>query len=189
MINYVDSILGNNCHIYSKYNVNKKVFDALSNKKANILHISAHGEYFTEQEIEETKLSPELSIIGTNTLKSIYLLLSGYNNNPDNKISAFDISKKDFSGIELVFLSSCHSNSGNSGSLKTSTLASAFKIAGAKNVIAFIENANVEYSDLFTKSFYDLISKGKSYHDAFYTTKAKLQQKAHDANNKVILYE
>lgn len=189
IINYVDSILGNNCHIYSKYNVNKKVFDALSNKKANILHISAHGEYFKEQEIEETKLSPELSIIGTNTLKNIYLLLSGYNNNPDNKISAFDISKKDFSGIELVFLSSCHSNSGNSGSLKTSTLASAFKIAGAKNVIAFIGNANVEYSDLFTKLFYDLISKGKSYHDAFYTTKAKLQQKAHDANNKVILYE
>lgn len=189
IINYIDSVLGNNCHIYSKYNVNRKVFDELSNKKANILHISSHGEYFKEQEIEETKLSPDLSMIGTNTLKNIYLLLSGYNNNPNNKISAFDISKKDFSGIELVFLSSCHSNSGNSKSLKTSTLASAFKIAGAKNVIAFIGNANVEYSDWFTKSFYDLISKGKSYHDAFYITKANLQQKAHDVNNKVILYE
>lgn len=189
IINYIDSILENNCYIYSKYDVNKKVFDVLSNKKANILHISAHGEYFKEQEIEDTKLSPDLSMIGTNTLKNIYLLLSGYNNNPNNKISAFDISKKDFSGIELVFLSTCHSNSGNSKSLKTSTLASAFKIAGAKNVIAFIGNANVEYSDLFTKSFYDLISKGKSYHDAFYISKANLQQKAHDVNNKVILYE
>ena len=117
--------------------VNKNIFD----RTFKFLHISSHGDYRPTDDY----------------LSGSYLILSD-----DEKISAKEISQKDFLGTELVTLSACKSGLG----IKTNFdgmigLRRSFLNAGVKNIIVSLWRVKEVATSILMVEFYKNISKNK----------------------------
>lgn len=92
----------------------------------------------------------------------------------DNILTAYEISRLDLSGTDLVVLSACDTGQ---GSPETNTeymgLVRAFKIAGAKSVLMSLWEVDDEATGKLMILFYKEWLKGTEYHEAF--RRAQLQ--------------
>lgn len=92
----------------------------------------------------------------------------------DNILTAYEISRLDLSGTDLVVLSACDTGQ---GSPETNTeymgLVRAFKIAGAKSVLMSLWEVDDEATGRLMILFYKEWLKGTEYHEAF--RRAQLQ--------------
>ena len=188
---FLDSLFPQKCIILGGDTVSGKKILELSGNDYGFIHISTHGLYNDVDEYWYNYLYPYDANTGVNTMKSIYFALSDYNSNKNKSITAYEISKMDFSKTGLIFLSTCESANGNINTQRISSMAKAFHLAGAKNIIAFMGTVQSKDADEFTRAFYRLLSSGTSIHDAFYSVKNNIQSLKDGDNGdvKVILWE
>lgn len=141
--------------------------------KAKILHIYTHGIFDEAQLARLNAADPIGGMTGDNALRACKLALAGYNDDPEaNCVTADEIRHLDLSGVELVVLDACETNAGQQLAGGAYNLAEAFYMAGAQKIVATLDPIDAEMAKRFTTNFYQLLKKGKSYHDAFYLANA-----------------
>lgn len=190
---------GNNLEILENEKGTKSAL--LKKGEENILHISTHGDVNQSLLDQLNQLEPLDGITGDNVLKSCYLALSKYNDvphsisqlrNPENisndtYISGYDITKYDLSHLNLVFLDACKTGYAKNVNGDTFSLVEAFKIAGAKNIIAYLEPVRDDIAATFAEMFYTNLFNGKNIHDSFYESKKRILD--YDPELKIVLWE
>lgn len=169
-INTLAEILGSKLAIVQGNNFNKTT---LNRCNSSIIHISTHGKFDENKLVKLNESNLEDGVNGNNILKSCGLMLSGYNDDPNqNFLSAYDIRKLDLQDVDLVLLSACESAKGRVLPNGNFSLAESFYFAGVRNIIAFIDEIQENVAANFTRAFYEfLIYDKESYHDAFYHAK------------------
>lgn len=179
---YLASLFKDRVSIYQHSDVHKDILNKVSDK-TKILHISTHGNFDDEKLYHE--LTTYVDTFNPNLIfRSCILYLSGYNDDSKQYISAYDIMKYDLSSLDLVFISACQSGNGRHIDNGTYSLPTAFHIAGAKNIVAFIDPMKEDIATEFAKFFYSKISQGVSIHDSFYEAKLTVCPDA-----RVVLWE
>lgn len=137
--------------------------------KNNIIHIATHGYFFPDNIDTNTK---NLFANHKNTLLRSGLILSGANNNWNNKklidsnndgiLTAEEISFIDLKGVELVVLSACDTGLGNVSKLEgINGLQRAFKLAGANKLIMSLWKIPDNETSEFFGYFYNFLLKEK----------------------------
>ncbi len=173
----------------------------LKKGEENILHISTHGDVNQSLLDQLNQLEPLDGITGDNVLKSCYLALSKYNDVPhsitqlrspenisnDTYISGYDITKHDLSHLNLVFLDACKTGYAKNVNGDTFSLVEAFKIAGAKNIIAYLEPVRDDIAATFAEMFYTNLFNEKNIHDSFYESKKRILD--YEPELKIVLWE
>ena len=165
----------------------------------NILHIATHGEIDNAKLNLLNNINPYDGMTGTNIFKSCYMILSSfydyydyyylYNHTGNNEtiISGYDIVNHDFSNLDLVYLDCCKTAYAKNLYGSTFSMAEAFYIAGAKNIIAYLEPVDDKIAAKFSELFYTNLFNGLSIHDSFYNAKRKIQDIK--PNLQIILWE
>ena len=148
-----------------------------------IVHISTHGELFSPSD----DFTPDELFLKKNVMDNSCMILSGYNDTPQSSLcymSGSDVLKMKHISSELIFLDACMSGKGAVGASGSVGIAEAFHLIGAKNVICYLEPVNDNVATEFSNRFYLELSKGASYHDAFFRAKKSI-----NPNLKVVLWE
>lgn len=148
-----------------------------------IVHISTHGELFSPSD----DFTIEELILRKDVMEKSCLILSGYNDTPQSSqcyMSGSDVLKIKRINSEVVFLDACMSGKGAVNISGAVGIAEAFHLIGAKNVICYLESVKDYVATEFSNRFYLELSKGASYHEAFFRAKKSINQ-----DIKVILWE
>lgn len=169
-IDALKTIFGTKLITYQAGEATKDKFMSL-NSQTRILHVSTHGFFDKKMLKDLNRINPNVDATGDNVFRSCGLALSGYNDDKTMYLSAYDVINQNFNDIDIVFLSACESGIGKVLYGGDYSLASAFKIAGVKNVVAILSPINEKVATDFAGKFYELVYSGMSYHDAFYETK------------------
>jgi hypothetical protein len=183
-IEKLKAIFENKLITYQDDEATKDKFMSLD-KGTKILHISTHGFFDKTMLKDLNKINPNADASGENIFRSCGLLLSGYNDDKTKYLSGYDVINQNFSGVDFVFLSACDSGMGKVLSRGDYSLVSAFKIAGAKNIIAILSPINEEVATNFADMFYRFVSNGMSYHEAFHKTRTNINLE----NSDIILIQ
>jgi len=140
------------CPSVVRHEVNKSIFD----KAYKYMHLSTHGDYIPDEDI----------------LAASYLILSN-----GERISAKELSLKDFSGTELVTLAACKSGIGLETTFEgTLGIRRSFINAGAKNVIASLWKVpDVATTILMIQFYKNLIVRNMRIYDALNQAKHYLR--------------
>jgi CHAT domain-containing protein len=159
-----------------------------------VLHLATHGFFFADPKIDNSKdltLTPERSKIykvSDDPMMRSGLVFAGANKywgnsyeaigNEDGILTASEISNLDLSACQLVVLSACETGLGEvKGSEGVFGLQRAFKMAGVKNIIMSLWKVqDTQTAELFD-IFYSECFAGKSIHEAFQITQAKMKAK------------
>ncbi|MDR1679352.1 MAG: CHAT domain-containing protein [Prevotellaceae bacterium] len=191
-INAIVNICNNTGLSYATYLGNEateEVLKSLNGRTVSLLHISAHGAYIHLDDFEKCPwLNQNKEIQEDYPMQRSLLAFAGANkywltgDKPANTmndgiLSAQEISKLDFSGLDLVVLSACQSALGdinsNEGILG---LARAFKLAGAKTLILSLWDVPQQATGIFMSHFYKaLLTDKKGKHDAFKYAQKQMQ--------------
>ena len=176
LIHYFEELFNERLYCLQEQNVRRINFMNV-NSDVGIFHISTHGiEMQSSLPVDVMSLAKDL--LGNNSMENARLALSGYNNDPhSNTISALDICKQDYRGVDLVFLDACETARTYSSPIGEYSLARAFYVAGAKNVIAYITPVNENIAFDFAKEFYLLLSSSSDIHSSFYIAKKRTVEK------------
>jgi CHAT domain-containing protein len=160
-----------------------------------VLHLATHGFFFPDvaKEIPNQTISPETYKksyykIAEDPMMRSGLILAGANKNlkkssegdtiEDGILTASEISNLDLSACQLVILSACETGLGQiNGSEGVFGLQRAFKMAGVKNIIMSLWKVpDAPTAELFD-IFYTECFAGKTIHEAFQTSQAKMKVK------------
>ena len=166
-------------------------FKNLSGSGINILHIATHGFYrsnrffggsgfgFNNQNSEDISLSHSgLLMAGAN-----------YALNPNNEITdgsddgiltAKEISRLDFNGLDLVILSACETALGDLGDDGVFGLQRGFKKAGAQTIIMSLWEVDDYATQLLMVEFFKKLSSGLSKREAFTAAQEYVKNKTSD---------
>ena len=156
----------------------------------NVLHIATHGYYFPESK----RLGMNYYIKGEQKIEDnlFYsgLLLAGavdsWNdstfkvNSNDGILSAYEISKLNLSGTDLVVLSACETGLGYRNFDGIIGLQRAFKLAGVKTIIMSLWKIDDAATSLFMTSFYKKWLSNMQIHDAFIEAQRIVRNKYKD---------
>lgn len=161
-----------------------------------ILHIATHGFFFPDSQDTEgsvDQLSIELPPVQLSEHPMVRsgLILAGANHswmgNPplqgreDGILTAYEISRMDLSGTELVVLSACETGLGDiQGSEGVYGLQRAFKIAGARYVIMSLWQVPDEPTRELMTAFYREWLSGKPMREAFREAQRQMRGKYED---------
>lgn len=192
----VDTMLpeGWNLHLFLGREANKANFLQLSFQTAphSVIHIATHGfSLLYDETVSDGRIVSfkENSWIGTSAYKDPMMrhgfLLTGANrywNKPvpydaidSGIVTAQDVSQMNLFGTDLVIMSACQSASGE---MKDGEglfgLIRAFKVAGAKAVLANVNNISDSETISFITTFYRYWMDGNSMFDAFCRTQREL---------------
>lgn len=172
-------------------------FKKLSGSGIKILHIATHGFY----EPENKKRAESSNILLTNdktskedrSLSRSGLFLAGAASALDpNKrkdipdgvddgiLTAKEISRLDFNGLDLVVLSACQTGLGDVTSDGVFGLQRGFKKAGAQTIVMSLWSVSDEATKDLMTEFYNNMMAGKSKREAFVLSQTKLRQKYPD---------
>lgn len=164
-------------------NATRNIVASEISRSCDIFQISTHGIHFNSDNI----LSPEDLILKKDFLDNSRLILSGYNDSPNSKmtsISASDVLKIKKINTYIVFLDACSSGRGALSAYGAVGMAEAFHLIGAQNIICYLEPVEDRIATQFSNSFYTELSKGTSCHDAFFKAKKSINHQI-----KVVLWE
>ena len=168
-------------------------FKQLSGSGIKILHIATHGFY--EPENKKNSFANMLSIGDKNSkedfsLSRSGLFFAGANTalNPEQRkfipdgvddgiLTAKEISRMDFKGLDLVVLSACQTGLGEVTSEGVFGLQRGFKKAGAQTIIMSLWKVNDKPTKELMTEFYRNLVAGKSKREAFISAQDKIRQK------------
>lgn len=192
----VDTMLpeGWNLHLFLGREANKANFLQLSFQTAphSVIHIATHGfSLLYDETVSDGRIVSfkENSWIGTSAYKDPMMrhgfLLTGancywnksvpYDAIDSGIVTAQDVSQMNLFGTDLVIMSACQSASGE---MKDGEglfgLIRAFKVAGAKAVLANVNNISDSETISFITTFYRYWMDGNSMFDAFCRTQREL---------------
>ena len=156
---------------HSERECTERSFRAVSGNHIPIIHIAAHGFYFraTERTTEQAKDN------GDNPLDRCGILLESEtfkagmheNNEADGILLGSEIARMNLVGTDLVVLSACKSGLGDISDEGIIGLQRAFRMAGAKTVIAALGNVPDKATRAFMTEFYRGLFSGKTKRQAF----------------------
>ena len=158
-------------------------FKNLSGSGLSILHIGTHGFYFSEDEMRNIGLNLLIdSEINAEdrSLSCSGLLLAGANaafipeqrqsipeGVGDGILTAKEISRLDFKGLDLVVLSACQSGLGEVTGEGVFGLQRGFKKAGAHTLVMSLWNVSDEATQLLMTEFFKNFTLGMTKREAF----------------------
>lgn len=163
-------------------------------KAPHILHFATHAICYTDS-VQRSQYAYYDFPFTFNPIKLELtytgLVLSGGNNgfrrtdnlplNNDGILLAEEISKLNLHGTFLVVLSACDSGNGVFDDIEgTLGLVKAFKIAGAKSIIASLSKVNDDATSEMMSEFYNRIAKKEEIHSAFVNTINSMKKKYPD---------
>lgn len=168
--------IGASIQYYSSNDGSEEAFKNLSGQSLSILHIATHGFYYTEKQSKEIDYLNSTST-PENPLERCGLLLAGSQNswrNPNTQLEREDgvllgeeISRLDFTDVDLVVISACKSAYGDIGSEGVTGLRQAFKRAGAKSILMTLGDVDDEATAFFMNRFYETLFSGENKHTAY----------------------
>lgn len=171
------------CKLITGENGTEESFKSLYGKDIDIIHIATHGAYIADEyssyygklfhEDDETKYSQI-----DNSLSKSFIVMSGGNmlckgvtipeGMDDGILSAKEISKLDFHGLDLAVISTCNSGVGDFSSEGTMGIQQGFKKAGAKSILMTVDYIDDKATQLFMVCFYRYLLEGNSKYKSFH---------------------
>ena len=180
-------------------------FKSLSGTKPSVLHIATHGFYWTETDADKIKKSHnEMQFLNADNndrsteedkaMTRSGLMMAGSNRTikgeklpsgvDDGILTAKEISKLDFRGLDLVVLSACQTALGDiTGSEGVFGLQRAFKKAGAQTLLMSLWKVNDTATEMLMSEFYQNLVSGKNKKQAFVEAQASLRDIDPDPNH------
>ena len=159
----------------------------------SIMHIGTHGFYVKQNELENMGIkvfSDDRQSHEDRSLSSSGLLFAGANislaNDPrrdipdgvdDGILTAKEISRLDFKGLDLVVLSACQSGLGEVTGEGVFGLQRGFKKAGARTLVMSLWNVSDEATQLLMTEFFKNLTSGKTKREAFVLAQKVVRQK------------
>ena len=177
---------------YSDTVATEESFKNLSGSGLKILHIGTHGFYFEESELNNYDLdflvnksqSDEdraLSCSGLLFAGANASFISTYRNSipegGDGILTAKEISRLDFRGLDLVVLSACQSGLGEITGEGVFGLQRGFKKAGAQTIVMSLWNVNDKPTQMLMTEFFKNLTAGQSKREAFVNAQIELRKK------------
>lgn len=179
LVSELEKSFGNKMYSLTGDNVKKINFLNTTNR-FDIIHVSTHGDISILDKTPHDAMEFYSSVLGYTNMSGYVLALSNYNENKnENSVSAEEIRRMDFSGVDLVYLDACETSNVGTSFWGTYSIAKAFYLGGASKVIGYLKKINPNISLDFALSFYKelTISDKVSYHDAFYKAKKQIIEK------------
>lgn len=149
---------GFNTTLYTADIGTKAAFESLDGKALKVLHIATHGFYYTQKRAHNITFFDQMAD-DNDPLNRCGLLLS------DGPILGSDIANMDFSGVDLVVLSSCNTGLGDVTSEGVAGLQKAFRQAGVRNIVMSLETMNDDSSYASMLSIYGNVLKKENPRD------------------------
>lgn len=159
----------------------ESTFKNLSHKGVNILHVATHGNYIESKEgiSEEEQLERSyLVMTGADNAKNGIKLPDGVD---DGILTASEISRLDFRGLDLVVLSACETGLGNVSSEGVYGLQRGFKKAGANSLIMSLWDVDDDATKMLMIEFYKNYLNGVSKRESLKKAQEYLRQNGFDA--------
>lgn len=159
---YIDSIFRKN-KIETSLLTDKKGteerFYQIPNYGIDILHIASHGFYKPDKHKEDSRTLQEWMMSHSG------LILSGADEDLDNqkydgRLTAYEISQTDLSGVNLVVLSACNTGLGDIKENDTYGLLKGFKDAHAGTLLVSLSAVNDFATSVLMKRFYENLFRG-----------------------------
>ena len=165
----------------------------LSGKNYKILHIGTHGFYYSKNELETSELG--YLVDGNQNgedrdLSCSGLLFSGAKATfdptlrqsipdgvSDGILTAKEISRLDFKGLDLVVLSACQSGLGNITGEGVMGLQRGFKKAGAQTIIMSLWSVSDEATQMLMTEFFKNLVLNYNKREAFVKAQATVRNK------------
>lgn len=160
-------------------------FKNLSGSGIKILHISTHGFYIPESDNapsdqkskeEQSMNNSGLLFAGANDAE-VNRLFEIAESGDDGILTATEISRLDFRGLDLVVLSACESGLGEITGEGVFGLQRGFKKAGAKTIIMTLWSVSGEVSSLLMSEFFKNLTSGKNKRAAFLAAQKVVREK------------
>jgi CHAT domain-containing protein/Flp pilus assembly protein TadD len=161
----------------------------LQGTSPRIIHLATHGYFLPDPESTDKELAGSTFRLSENPLIRSGLILAGGNQawmtgqsaslgQEDGILTAYEISRLNLTGTELVVLSACETGLGDiQGNEGVYGLQRAFKIAGVRYVIMSLWQIPDEQSSLFMENFYQRwLEQGMSIPEAFRQTQTAMRQ-------------
>lgn len=169
------------CNLITGENGTEESFKSLYGQDINLIHIATHGAYIAGeqspyyqklfQEDDESKYSQI-----DNSLSRSFVVMSGGDmlckgvvvpeGMDDGILSAKEISKLNFQGLELAVISTCNSGIGDFSSEGTMGIQQGFKKAGAKSILMTVDYIDDKATNLFMICFYKNLLDGNSKYES-----------------------
>lgn len=171
-------------------------FKKLSNSGLKILHIGTHGFYYSESDLENSVVSffaSDEKSAEDRALSCSGLLFAGANiaeesearnaipeNSDDGILTAKEISRLDFRGLDLVVLSACQTGLGEVTGEGVFGLQRGFKKAGAQTIVMSLWEVDDYATRLLMTEFFKNLTLGKSKREAFLMAQDYVREKKSD---------
>ncbi len=178
-----------NIDILTGWDASEESLKALSGRSPGILHIATHG--FAKPDlnsVDADKITPQkYPQIADDAMFRSGIIMAGANKvwsggepeagKDDGIVSAYEIANLDFSGTELVVLSSCETALGDiRGTEGVFGLQRAFKLAGVRDMLLGMWDLPVEETGRMMKIFYTYKINGADDYQAFKMAQAELRK-------------
>jgi len=184
-----------NCVVFKGIQGSEESIKSISGSEVNILHISTHGMYISDQDdkmIETNNyrfiMPNEMSYIDEEdiSLSRSFLVMSGGNalihqdiiaeESEDGILTALEISHLDFANLDLAVLSACETALGRIGAEGIFGLQRGFKKAGAHTILMSLDKVDDEATKILMVEFYRNLMSGKSKHQSLKDAQKYLRQ-------------
>ena len=167
-------------------------FKQLSGNDLKILHIATHGFYYNENELSyigisifiDKNLSDEdrslsgsgLLFAGANIILTDNTRSAVVDDADDGILTAKEISRLDFQGLDLVVLSACQSGLGEVTGDGVFGLQRGFKKAGAHTIVMSLWNVSDEATQLLMTEFFKNLTSEMTKREAFVSAQKIVRQ-------------
>lgn len=152
---------------HSERECTERSFRAASGNHIPIIHIAAHGFYFRATEQAKDEGDNPLDRCGILLESETFKAWMHENNEADGILLGSEIARMNLVGTDLVVLSACKSGLGDISDEGIIGLQRAFRMAGAKTVIAALGNVPDKATRAFMTEFYRSLFSGKTKRQAF----------------------
>ncbi len=181
---------------YIGSNATEDSFKALNNSNLSNIHISTHGFFYNEKDDTESLSIDNAGIITEEVaLSRSGLLFAGCNNHlnssnylseiNDGILSAKEISKMSFKGLDLVSISACESGLGEISSEGVFGLQRAFKKAGTCSIIMSLWKVDDISSSMLMIQFYKNYLNGDNKQTSLYKAQQYVRNYKDEDGNKL----
>jgi CHAT domain-containing protein len=178
-VNDIASILNNKKWrniLFTKTDATESNFKKRAGKKDYIIHVSTHGFFNENANLNNSMYESGLFFAGANKYwsnDSLQLELG----QEDGILRAAEIATLDLTGCELVVLSACETGLGYSNSSEgVYGLQRSFKLAGAKYVLMSLWDVDDRATTLLMTEFYKNLTEGKNLEESLEESKKTVKR-------------
>ena len=154
----------------------EEAFKSLSGRDVSIIHLATHGFYYSKKQPQSIDFI-NTQMVDDEPLSRCGLLLAGSkyswkkalvgDNDNDGILFGYEISRLDFSKVDLIVLSACKTALGDIDHEGVAGLRRAFKLAGAKSILITLNDVDDEATSFFMSTFYENYFDNKDKYQAF----------------------